>query len=132
MLRFIFLVSLVAVLAACGTQGTTTPPEGNPDPRPLVELVTVDTVNVEIQESQPVQVVAHVIGSMPNGCYSLGEVRQERFDNTIELTVQMKNSGAEVCTMNIPGVDTRVTLDGDFPSGDYVLRVNGQVYNFSV
>jgi hypothetical protein len=79
MLRFIFLIGLVAVLAACGTQGNTTnPPVGNPDPRPRVELVTVDTVNIEIQESLPAQVVAQVIGTMPSGCYTLGEVHQER------------------------------------------------------
>jgi hypothetical protein len=46
--------------------------------------------------------------------------------------VQMNHSGAEICTANIPGVDTRIKLDGEFASGEYVLIVNGTAHSFSV
>lgn len=125
MLRLITLLLALFALAACGAQ-----PAQPIQPR--TEPVVVEDVQVEILESDPVQVVAVIKGGLGNGCLSLGEITQRREGNTIEVTLLANHSGAEACTMIYQIVDERVRLDGSFAPGEYTLIVNGVERTFSV
>jgi hypothetical protein len=125
------VIALMLVLSACGTGGGTAPggtaPGGTQD-----GLLQVDNVEVQVAESAPPQVSARVQGTLGNGCYSLGQITQQRNGNTIEVTITTKHSGAEVCTMIAQMVDETIRLEGDFPSGEYTVRANGVEKTFMV
>lgn len=123
MLRLLTIL-LAATLAACGAQ---------PAQRAQrVEPATITTVEVEIRESHPVQVVAHIQGELGNGCMSLGAITQRREGQVIEVSVPAIHSGAEICTMQLQLIDERVELEGPFAPGDYTVMVNGVETTFSV
>jgi hypothetical protein len=125
MLRLIALTLTLIALAACAAgPGQVTPPRTEP--------VAVEEVQVEILESDPVQVVAVIKGGLGSGCLSLGEITQRRDGNTVEVTMLANHSGAEACTMIYQLVDERVPLEGPFAPGDYTLIVNGVERAFSV
>jgi hypothetical protein len=124
MLRLLALLFALIALAACGGQG----PASSPNTQPA----QITTVNVELLESSPVQVVAHIQGELGNGCMSLGSITQRRDGNVVEVTVPAIHSGAEACTMQMQLIDQRVQLDGPFAPGDYTVRVNGVEATFSV
>ncbi len=116
------LLALVLLLSACGATAG-----GAQD-----SLLQVDNVEVQVAESSPPQVSARVQGTLGNGCFSLGEIRQQRNGNTIEVTITTKHSGSEVCTMIAQMVDEKISLEGDFPPGEYIVRVNGIERTFRI
>ncbi|MCG8349918.1 MAG: hypothetical protein MI924_19305 [Chloroflexales bacterium] len=118
------LIALIALLSACSNAGANTPPPQG--------TLTIDTIKVDIAESEPVQVFVHVQGYLGDGCTSLGAIEQQRNDNVVEVTIQARHSGAEVCTMIAPVVDERIQLEGDFPPGGYIVRVNGVEQIFTI
>jgi hypothetical protein len=109
----IIAIAMLLILAACGVQ---------PAPQSRVEAVPVDGLELNLRESLPVQVSAHVTATLPNGCYTFQSISQERSGNTITLEVLATNSGAEACTMIAQIVDQQVPLSGDFPPGEYIVR----------
>jgi hypothetical protein len=134
-LRMLVILLALAALAACGAGAPAlgpAQPAGPTQPGPFSEPATIEMVEVELRESDPVQVVAHIEGYMANGCYSLGEISQRRDGNQIEVTVLADHSGAEVCTMQLQPIDERVLLEGDFAPGEYTLRVNEVETRFRV
>ncbi len=124
MLRLLTLLFALVALAACGGQATT--------PSPSTQPAHITAVNVELLESSPVQVVAHIQGELGNGCMSLGSITQRREGSVVEVTVPAIHSGAEACTMQLQLIDQRVQLEGPFAPGDYTVRVNGVEAAFSV
>lgn len=126
-LRFILsssgLLGLAVAVSACGAAGPTAAVE--------TRLLQVERVQVRVAESLPPQVTAEFRGILPDGCSSLGAISQERQGNTIVVTVTTLRSG-EVCTQVIQIVDQQVRLQGDFPSGSYVVRVNGMEARFTI
>lgn len=123
MFRLIPLL-LIALLAACAAQPAQ--PAGRSFP------AQISGVEVEIAESLPVQVFARIQGDIGDGCHSLGAITQSRQGNAIDVTVTINHSGAEMCTMQMQMLDQRVQLEGDFPAGEYVVRVNGVEQAFTV
>jgi hypothetical protein len=124
MWRLIILVALV--LAACGTTGGTGGTGGQ------TGTMQVDSVEVRIAESYPVQVFANIKGTLGDGCTSLGETRQSRNGSTIEVTITTNHSGADACTQIAQLVDQDIQLEGEFPAGTYTVRVNGVEKQFTV
>ena len=98
------------------------------------DRLTVQTVDVRILESFPVQVTASVTGYLRDGCEMLGATTQTRSGNTITVTIatEWDNKTERVCIQVISQVQQDVPLEGAFPSGTYVLRVNGVEKTFRV
>jgi hypothetical protein len=94
-------------------------------------LLQVERVEVRIAESSPPQVTAEFRGILPDGCSSVGAISQERQGNTIVVTVTTLRTG-EICTQAIQVVDQQVRLQGDFPAGTYVVRVNSMEARFTL
>ena len=114
------------MLSACGA---TTPTGGNEQP---ADLMQIDSVDVQVAESAPVQVTAHIQGTLVDGCTSLSNVAQERTDNTINIVLTAEHSGDEACIMVAPMIDESIVLDGDFPPGEYTIRVGELEQTFTV
>lgn len=117
---------LILMVSACGA---TTPTGGNEQP---IDLMQIDSVDVQVAESAPIQVTAHVQGTLADGCTTLSNISQERTDNTINIVLTAEHSGDEACIMVAPMIDETVVLDGDFPPGEYTVRVGEIEQTFTV
>ncbi len=151
------LIVLALFLSACGASGPASQPGTGTDPNQPVQveqpnqpvqveqpnqpatgaepgkgIITVDTVEVTVAESMPVQVFVNVKGYMGDGCTSLGEIKQERTGNTINVTINANHSGSDVCAAMAPQLDERILLQGEFAAGEYVVNVNGVEHKFNI
>lgn len=125
MIRIVSLIFLLA-LSACTLVNT------NPRPAPPPAELSIESIEVLVLESDPVQVVAHVQGWLGDGCTTLAPITQTRSGSVIEVTLNAVHSGAEVCTAIAPVVDERIMLEGLFPPGEYTLEILGDRISFTV
>jgi hypothetical protein len=91
----------------------------------LIDPIQVDSVDVLVQESSPPQASAHVRGVIGDGCSSLHSVEQERSGTTVVLTILRQRPANAMCIQIARLYDDTIRLEGTFPPGRYVLRVNG-------
>ncbi|HET9314300.1 MAG TPA: hypothetical protein VFQ51_01880 [Vicinamibacteria bacterium] len=98
------------------------------------DRLIVESVDVRILESSPVQVSAHVTGRLRDECEMLGETTQSRSESTITVTIPTfrDNLTERPCVQEKDTVEQDVRLDGAFPPGTYVVRVNGVERTFRV
>ncbi len=125
MLRVLTFIA-VLLLGAC------TIADNPPRPAPPPGVLSVERIDVQVLESDPVQVVAHVQGWLGDGCTTLGPISQTRSGAVIQVTLDAVHSGADLCTAIAPVVDERITLEGDFPPGEYILEILGDQISFTV
>jgi hypothetical protein len=133
-LLWIALIALAACAPAAAPAPTRSPlsPIVTPD-RPMdIAPIQIDKVEVQITESQPVQVSAHVTGIIGDGCSSAMPVEQQRDGNTITLTINRQRPADAICTQIAKIYDETIRLQGDFPAGDYTLKVNTVTQTFTV
>ena len=117
-------LALALPLAGCGAESPTATRE--------TDRLAVESVQVRIMESFPVQVSAQVKGHLRDGCESLAGTTQSRNGNTVSVTIATERETDRVCTQALVPVEENVRLDGAFPSGTYVVRVNGIEQTFRV
>jgi inhibitor of cysteine peptidase len=125
--QFIQRAAALAValpLAACGSVSPAATRE--------TDRLAVESVQVRIMESFPVQVSAQVKGNLRDGCESLAGTTQSRTGNTVSVTIATERETSLVCTQALVPVEENVRLDGAFPAGTYVVRVNGVEQTFRV
>jgi hypothetical protein len=125
MLRILTLLA-VLLLSAC------TIVDNTPRPAQPPGVLLIERIEVEVRESDPVQVVAVVQGWLGDGCTTIGPITQERDGAVIQVTLGAVHSGAEVCTAIAPAVNEQIVLEGDFPPGEYLLEIQGEQISFSV
>ena len=138
------LLTLLVALTACAPAAAPAPgrsPQSSVSPlspvvtpeRPMsIEPIQIDQVEVRIAESPPVQVTAHVTGVIGDGCSSVLPVEQKREGHTLTLTINRQRPTEAMCTQLAKLYDENIRLDGDFPAGDYVVKVNSVTQNFTV
>ncbi len=114
-------LSLLLPLGGCGHPSS---PSGD-------GLLPVEEVVVHIAESHPVQVRAQVVGYLPDGCTSLGDITQDRAGHTFSIMITTRRSSG-YCVQVIEAVEKWIPLVGSFPPGDYLLQVNGRLRRFHV
>jgi hypothetical protein len=122
----ILMLFVVLTLSAC------TLVETGPRPVPPPGVLSIERIEVLVQESDPVQVVAHVQGWLGDGCTTLGPITQTRSGSVIQVTMGAVHSGAQACAAIAPVVDERIVLEGLFPPGEYILEIQGQRISFTV
>jgi hypothetical protein len=143
------MLGLIVWLAACApASGPASAPSPvatpvSPLPRPISPLPTpagemsiapiqIESVEVRIAESFPVQVSAYVRGVIGDGCSSVLPAVQERQGNTITLTINRQRPADAICIQIAKVYEETIRLEGDFPPGEYVLKVNDVTQNFKV
>jgi hypothetical protein len=98
----------------------------------VVEPIHVNRVEVSLIETVPRQAAARVTGVLGNSCATFHSVRQERAGNVAVVTIYRQRPFLAVCAeLALPYEDT-IRLDGVFPAGSYVARVNGVERAFTV
>ena len=94
---------------------------------------SVDTVEVALLESEPVQVVATASGSLRSGCEAIGSILQRLRDKTFFVEVFVTAPWGEACTPIAPPFIEKVTLEtDDLEPGLYEVNVNGVVKSFTL
>lgn len=101
------------------------------DPDPIPGLAPVQTVELRILESFPVQVHAVARGELPDPCTSIASVSQARrgFDIEVRLTTTRPRDLA--CIQVLAPFEEIVALDVlGLPAGRYRVEVNGVEASF--
>ena len=97
----------------------------------VTEPIQIDRVDVLILESSPPQVTVRVEGVLGDGCATLHSVGQVRSGNTVTVTILRERPRKAICTQIAKLYDEVIRLEGQFPPGDYLLRVNSVEKTFS-
>jgi hypothetical protein len=99
----------------------------------------VDTVHArpasfqsDLVENGRVPVEILVKGSLPDACSELHEARQERAGHIINMRLEMRRPQGAVCATVVRPFRFYLQLDGTFEPGSYTIRLNHDVYTFSV
>jgi len=93
----------------------------------------VDTVDVVLQESFPVQATAVVSGSLRNGCEEIYEVLSRRDGNTFMITLNAAQPTDAVCTQVVRPYEESFPLDvAGLTAGTYTVTVNGVSTTFTL
>lgn len=94
-----------------------------------IGMAHVESVDVVLKESFPVQVDVLVKGTLPDGCTELGDVRQELTGTTFHVTLETRKlkDGDVVCTQALEDFETTIALKNvvGISAGEYVVDVNG-------
>ena len=130
-MKRLWMLGLLVLIAACAPT-TSVSPLSAPE-RPMnIAPIQIDQVEIRLAESFPVQVFAHVRGIIGDGCSSVLPVTQQRDGNTITLSINRQRPADAICTQIAKLYEENIRLEGDFPAGEYVLKVNDVTQPFTV
>lgn len=146
-MKRLFFVLIVALVSACAPAATEspvrppdmpidgkTPPSGLPPlyaPRPgddklMRDGVYLDSTDLLVMESYPLQFMLMLKGNLPTPCHELRVVPSEPdAENRIEVEVYSVADPDAVCIMMLQPFEQNIPL-GSFPSGHYTLWINGE------
>lgn len=126
---FAVLMVLTVVLAACAPAAVSpTPPIMTDEPpAPVLGLAVVQSVEIQILESMPMQVNALVRGQLPDaGCTTISKVIQTRDGNTFNIELTTTTDPLTLCAQALTPFEQVVPLDvTDLLSAPYVVHANG-------
>lgn len=136
---FIVIAAISMLIAACApgagaSPASTDTPAPNPAPSLPASVATVESVDVQILESMPVQVQIVVRGQLPDaGCTTIGSVEQAREGNVIRVTLVTTTDPLALCAQALTPFEHVVSLDvNDLPAGTYVVDVHGVEASFEL
>jgi inhibitor of cysteine peptidase len=135
-IRQVLVLLLIAavMLTACGAQPTDTPPVGEtPSGGTLHGEAVVETIDVLILESFPVQVNVVAHGYLPDGCTEIDEIRTERTGQAFQIDITTARPADAMCTEAIVPFEETISLDVyGLPAGTYTVDVNGITGTFEL
>lgn len=92
----------------------------------LYSEAPVESAEVAILESFPVQVNLIVTGSLPDGCTTLDEITQRRQENTFFVNLITVRPAAAACTQEVTPFEEIISLDvRGLEAGQYRVVING-------
>ena len=104
------------------------------DPSLVQVPAPIESVDILILESFPVQYMLHVVSGLPNGCASFGGYTLTREDDTIQVTVTNLEpvDRSMACTEEYRTVEHNISLGSDFVSGvTYTVLVSDVTETFT-
>lgn len=124
---------LLLLLTGCGGEqtGGETPAADTPAPTPTssepVEAVAnVESIEILIMESFPVQVNVRARGQLPDGCTTIDDVVVERDDTDFNATITTFRPADAACTEAVVPFEETIALDVEgLPANTYTVNVNG-------
>ncbi|VAW43043.1 hypothetical protein MNBD_CHLOROFLEXI01-4111 [hydrothermal vent metagenome] len=97
-----------------------------PTAPPIQQEATVDSIEILILESFPVQVNVRARGDLPDGCTTIDSVDSSRNGTTFDITVTTLRPAGRVCTQALVPFEETITLDVlNLVAGTYAVNVNG-------
>ncbi|MCB0193944.1 MAG: hypothetical protein KDJ65_18480 [Anaerolineae bacterium] len=96
----------------------------------IYDEAPVETAEIAILESFPVQVNLTVSGSFPDGCTTIDQVTQRQQDNTFFVNIITTRPAEAMCTEAIVPFEETIALDvRGLKAGEYAVVVNEVVQN---
>ena len=143
---FILVLFCASLLISCGGEeptGDTTPdaePTEMPTPTlapttavPVNGLAPVDSIEIMIMESFPVQVSVRARGDLPDGCTEIDQIATSQDGEAFVVVITTLRPADAVCTDALVPFDETVPLDVlDLSAGTYAVDVNGQNGSFTL
>ncbi len=139
MIKKIFLLSSLMASALTGCYSGSTPAEpGEPvvgevpnDEGLLGSPVYVDSAEVIIMESYPVQVAVLVKGNLPTPCHELHyqyEIQIFGSENRVDITLYSKADPTALCAQSLEPFEKQISLGLEGAvEGTYMVYVNGEL-----
>ena len=116
------------------TPSPSPPPEEEPG-EVIVGAADVESVEILIMESFPVQVTAVVRGNLRDGCTRIGAIDQEVLaaERRIAVRIGTVRPADAFCTQALVPYEERVPLEvRGLPAGEYTVDVNGLTAMFTL
>ena len=99
----------------------------------IIGTAIVNSVDLLMLESFPLQMTATINGDFPDGCTTLGAVQQERIGNVINMTIGTSRPAGSMCTQALVPFTENVSVDiYGLPAGEYTVNVNGVTTTFTL
>ncbi len=114
---------------------TATPPAEEPVDLENVTIddATVESIQIMILESFPVQVHVNVTGYLGDGCTTLGNIETTQESDTFLVNITTQRPTEALCTQQLVGFEENVALDVQgLPAGTYTVDVNGVTDTFTL
>jgi hypothetical protein len=140
-----FLISLMAALALAACAGDVvepvTPPTPDTGSQPTDggegETITgeamVNSVQINMMESFPLQMSVTVSGDLPDGCTELTEPQQRREGDTFFITLPTERPADAMCTQALVPFEETISVDIlGLEAGTYTVSVNGVEETFTL
>ena len=129
----LLLGGLILLLAAAGCGAAATPGGPGGDGTFVTGVAVVDSVDLLMLESFPVQIHALVKGNLPDGCTTIDQVTQARQGNAFTVTITTKRPADKMCTEALVPFEESVALEVvGLPAGTYAVEVNGVTASFTL
>lgn len=134
---FIGLSLLTFLLSACAPAAVSPPPTPFVTEEPIIPVTgvaVVQSVDLQILGSQPLQVNALVRGQLPDaGCTTISGINQTRDGNTIKVTLTTTTDPLALCAQALTPFEQVVALDvANLPPAEYTVDVNGIEMTFEL
>jgi hypothetical protein len=124
------LFVVATLLVACAPASGETPQPGEPTNQPQGGAVYVETADLLIMESYPVQVNLHVTGNLPTPCHSFHyayQIGSASDSLRIDVTAWSETDPAIMCTQVLAPFDESISLPmTGAADGSYSVYLNGQ------
>ncbi len=99
----------------------------------LYGTANVESIQVMILESFPVQVQVVSEGYLPDGCTEIDEITTEREGNTFNIKISTKSPKDAMCTQAIVPFSKTIPLEVQgLKAGNYTVNVNGVTGSFEL
>ena len=105
-----------------------TPTEGEV----IIKEAVVESIAILMLESFPIQVNVVARGNLPDSCTQIGQITQERDDNTFEVTIMTVRPADRVCAAVLVPFEEVIALDVlGLPADSYSVNVNAVTDSFT-
>jgi inhibitor of cysteine peptidase len=143
-------LAIVLVVMGCASPSTPTPgipptdelPAGQPTPEPtaggnedepIIKEAPVDSVELLMMESFPLQMSAIVRGNLPDGCTEISHWELMREVTAIRITLFTCRPADAICTQALVAYEESIPVDIlGLPAGEYVVSVNSVEATFTL
>ncbi len=105
-----------------------------PDRTPSQREAMVESIEVVILETMPVQIEVIARVMLSDACTGIGQITQTREGDTFKITITTSRPADLYCAQVIKNVEQRITLEGTdgLEAGTYTVDVNGKTASFTL